>query len=304
MKYVRLVPSSAKTVIDIGCGTGNITDRIGDYISVGKTIGIDKSDDMIAYATSHHAPGKSITYFSGDICAIDTLDNKIELESADIVLSIHCMHWIVEEKQGRAMANIRNLLKPGGICYLLLFSWSDMLPLQEQLVYHSRWRKYFKEVIEDEERNAKHLDVTTKETERRRRRSSAPFPTFDPPPPHQRIHAWKQRCSDLFFEDIHVSLHNVDFDFGDWQSFQGTNAYAVKCEVPFVTLFSSFVTIEELKSICHFLPYIPQEEQAFFLEDYYDHVKNTYVATQRSDQEESILRYEYMLVQVKKPQVA
>ena len=209
-------------MIDIGCGTGNITDRIEEYVSLQKTIGIDKSDDMIAYARTNHMAGTSISYFTADICSIEASSGlMLEADSADIVLSIHCLHWIAEENQSRAMANIRNLLTPGGMCYLLLFSWSDMLPLQEQLVYHPRWRKYFKEVIEEGDRNANHLEVG-KDSERRRRRSSAPFPTFEPPPHEQRIHVWEQRCSDLFFEDIHVSLHSVSFDFGDWPSFQGS----------------------------------------------------------------------------------
>lgn len=216
----RLVPSSVKTLIDIGCGTGNITDRIRDFVSLEKTIGIDMSDDMIAYARSNHT-GTGISYFTADICSTDAVDMWVGKESAEIVVSIHCLHWIPEADQVKAMANIRNLLKPAGMCYLLLFSWSDMLPLQEQLVFHPRWRKYFKSVIEEEERNANQLNVR-KESERRRRRSSAPFPTFDPPPPQERIRLWKQRCSDLFFEDIQVSLHRVSFDFGDWKSFQGT----------------------------------------------------------------------------------
>jgi SAM-dependent methyltransferase len=206
--------------MDIGCGSGNITDRIKDFVPHERTIGIDKSCDMIEYARSNHA-GVDVSYITADICSSDQIERLIESEAADIVVSIHCLHWITEADQGKALANIRNLLKPGAVAYLLLFSWSDMLPLQEQLVYHPRWRKYFKAVIEEEEeRNANLLNVG-KETERRRRRSSAPFPTFDPPPQHERIRQWKQRCSDLFFQDVQVSMHNVTFDFGDWKSFQG-----------------------------------------------------------------------------------
>lgn len=62
---------------------------------------------------------------------------------------------------------------------------------------------------------------------------------------------------------------------------------------------------EELKSICHFLPYIPRDEQQLFLEDYYDHVRNTYMGRQESGESESaVLTYDYLLVQVKKPQVS
>jgi hypothetical protein len=64
------------------------------------------------------------------------------------------------------------------------------------------------------------------------------------------------------------------------------------------------VRTEELRSICHFLPYIPRDEQQLFLEDYYDHVKNTYAARLRDgDKDSAVLSYEYLLVQVRKPQV-
>ena len=201
-------------MIDVGCGTGNITARVADFLFVDKITGLDVSEDMLSYARRQHAMAGSISYFKADICS-----DVVACDPADVVLSIHCLHWIPEANQAKALANIRSLLKPGGACYLLLFSWSDMLPLQEQLVYHPRWRKYFKSVIEEDERSSSQLEV---KKERRRRRSSAPFPTFDPPPPHERIRLWRQRCDELFFTDVHVSLHEVSFDFGDWKSFQGT----------------------------------------------------------------------------------
>ena len=59
---------------------------------------------------------------------------------------------------------------------------------------------------------------------------------------------------------------------------------------------------EELKSICHFLPYIPREEQHLFLEDYYEHVQHTYAGRQAAGEAgPAVLSYEYLLVQARKP---
>ena len=151
----------------------------------------------------------------------------VGLETVDLILSIHCLHWIQEEDQGKAVTNIWKLLKPGGRCYLLIFSWSDMLPLQEQLIYHPKWRKYFKSVIEagEEEKSSDSLDVAKDKS--RRRRSSAPFPTFDPPPAEERIRIWEQRCSDNLFRDVNVTLRKARFDFGNWASFRGESIFVL-----------------------------------------------------------------------------
>lgn len=295
LSFLSLIPDPVKTMIDIGCGTGNITDRFREFVEHEKAIGIDVSKEMIAYARNNHAVGP-ISYFTADISSPDAFHHILGTEIAEIAVSIHCLHWIPESDQGKAMANIRSLLKPGGTCYLLIFSWCDMLPLQEQMVYHPRWRKYFTAVIQDQNSSTSHLQVG-KAGERRRRRSSAPFPTFDPPPADERIRLWKQRCSELFFTDVDVTLHQVSFDFGDWKSFQGKKMINL-----FVFSLTQSFPPEELKSICHFLPYIPEEEQTLFLQDYYEHVKNTYAARQKSsDRDPVVLSYEYLLIRANKP---
>jgi SAM-dependent methyltransferase len=285
----RLIPETPELVIDVGCGTGNITDHFDDWLSCQKVIGLDISNDMIEYAKKFHA-AKGMIYKTADIADNTTSDFKEKILGnngllSDLVISIHCLHWVPEPNQNAAMANIRSLMKPGGRCYLWIFSWSDMLPLQEQMVYHVKWRKYFKSVIEEaagetaDRKTSTGLDAK-RETEKRRRRSSAPFPTFDPPSAEERIRIWKQRCKDLYFENYDVVLKKVDFDFENWSSFK-----------------------EILKSICHFLPYIPKDEQQSFLEDYYDHVNNTYIARKAAigSNRLYVLDYECIVVTASKP---
>lgn len=98
-----------------------------------------------------------------------------------------------------------------------------MLPLQEQMTYHPKWKNYFKSVIQESNVQSKSLDVNKSEVavERRRRRSSAPFPTFDAPPADERIRSWKQRMRDLVFEDIEVTLKKDQFQYDNWPAFQG-----------------------------------------------------------------------------------
>lgn len=71
-----------------------------------------------------------------------------------------------------------------------------------------------------------------------------------------------------------------------------------------------FIPTETLKSICHLLPYIPSSQKEAFLEDYYSHVKNTYVARKQQDSGFSPhdflnhpidFDYEYISIKARKP---
>lgn len=250
-----------RQVLDVGCGTGNITSQICDFLSCESIIGMDSSDSMIAYARQHHLKEK-ITYVSADVTSelshlTDVL--SVECESIDIVVSFHCLHWIPEEKQEIAMKNISSLMAPGSLCCLVFFSWTDLLPIQEQIILHPRWRKYFKEVLEpqgpgDSERGNNNLSPDKNEKGSRiRRKSSAPFSTMDIPSVEERVENWHSRLSRLHLKKVDVQVEKVSFQFKDWPAFAG-----------------------EAKSICHYMKYLPEEEKEPFLDSYYQLVKNNF----------------------------
>lgn len=107
----------------------------------------------------------------------------------------------------------------GGWTYLILFSWSDLLPLQEQLTLHPKWRHFFQKTERTDSSSC--LEVTKDANDRRKRRSSAPFPTFEAPPAEERVRIWRQRFRDLVFVDVDVVLEKVQFQYKDWPDFQG-----------------------------------------------------------------------------------
>lgn len=77
-------------------------------------VSFDLSAEMIEYAEKHN-PSKSIDYKKSDLSADwDNLHHDLKHESsADLVFSIHCLHWISESLHHKSVANIRNMLKPG-----------------------------------------------------------------------------------------------------------------------------------------------------------------------------------------------
>lgn len=100
-------------VVDIGCGTGNITADISAKLQHKSIIAFDISQPMIDYACSHY-PDKTVKYVVSDICS-DWQDleeaTQVTRDSIDLVISIYCLHW-VDDKQ-KAMENVSKMLKPG-----------------------------------------------------------------------------------------------------------------------------------------------------------------------------------------------
>ena len=63
--------------MDIGCGTGNITNMINDYVKSDQVIGIDKSEGMIEFAkNNYYATGLDFEVW--DICDKPHPDSKFK----------------------------------------------------------------------------------------------------------------------------------------------------------------------------------------------------------------------------------
>lgn len=268
-------------VLDVGCGTGNITQLIPDYISCDSIIGMDLSDSMIDFAKQHH-PKEQINYVIADISSdLDSLIKNLQVSpgSIDLLLSIHCLHWIPEPLHIQTLNNIRTLMSPGSTCFLLFFSWSDWLPIQEQIILHPRWRKYFKDVLESESRsdsNSNNLtpDVNENATDRIRRKSSAPFMTMETISYAERVNLWRKRLIELDFEPVTVKVERVSFKFKDLAAFAA-----------------------EAKAICHYMKYIPEDEREMFFDSYYDLI----VARSNMKDQSMTLEYENIFIVANKP---
>uniref|UniRef100_T1KRI3 Methyltransferase domain-containing protein n=1 Tax=Tetranychus urticae TaxID=32264 RepID=T1KRI3_TETUR len=98
---------SPKVIVDIGCGPGNITQMIYSSFPDSRIIGFDCSEKMIFTST-------------------------------------FCLHWVTNT--AKAMENTTKRLKPDGKCYLLMFSWNSILPLQEQITYQEPWYEFFRKL--------------------------------------------------------------------------------------------------------------------------------------------------------------
>lgn len=96
-----LAPQSGERIVDLGCGTGELTARIAR--SGARVLGLDASPEMVAAA---RAAFPEIEFRVADAATFE-LD-----EPADAVFSNAALHWVKEA--GSAARQMALALKPGG----------------------------------------------------------------------------------------------------------------------------------------------------------------------------------------------
>jgi trans-aconitate 2-methyltransferase len=100
----RLVLRGDETVLDAGCGTGNVTRVLLERLPRGRVIAVDAAPSMVEQARELLPP-------EVDVRQADLL--KLELEEpVDAILSTATFHWVPDH--GRLFANLHAQLKPGG----------------------------------------------------------------------------------------------------------------------------------------------------------------------------------------------
>ncbi len=101
---------AGESVLDIGCGTGEVALLAKTRARAGKVIGIDPAPEMIAVAQNKATRQKlDIDFRVGVIEALPFADS-----SMDVVTSSLMMHHLPQELKIRGLAEIYRVLKPGG----------------------------------------------------------------------------------------------------------------------------------------------------------------------------------------------
>ncbi len=101
-EIVKLLnPQSNETILDIGCGTGDLTGKIAELC--GKVTGIDNSREMIQCAQKKH-PGISFIHADAKDCQLNA--------KFDAIFSNAVLHWIPQADI--MIQNANRHLKTGG----------------------------------------------------------------------------------------------------------------------------------------------------------------------------------------------
>jgi trans-aconitate 2-methyltransferase len=89
-------------VVDLGCGTGELTRRLADALPGSEVVGIDSSPEMLERAREQAREGLCF-----ELGAIETVEGKL-----DLVFSHAAIHWV--DDQRALIARLLSLLTPGG----------------------------------------------------------------------------------------------------------------------------------------------------------------------------------------------
>lgn len=95
-------------VLDLGCGSGDLTATIAGLVPDGHVVGVDAQPSMLEEACRRARPNQSFVE-----AAVQHLDGAVE-GPFDVVTSRACLHWVPRAEWPRVLASIRRVVRPGG----------------------------------------------------------------------------------------------------------------------------------------------------------------------------------------------
>jgi len=95
-------------VMDAGCGTGRVTERVVERLPRGRVVAVDGSSAMVEQARIRLAPfGDRVEYLVADLARPIPVDPPV-----DAILSTATFHWILDHEV--LFANLAAVLRAGG----------------------------------------------------------------------------------------------------------------------------------------------------------------------------------------------
>lgn len=101
---LRNVPPDA-TVLDVGCGTGRVTESVLAVVPRGHLLAFDASEDMVALARDRL--GDRAEVWCQDVLNLDLI-NRV-----DVIISTAALHWVTDHD--RMWVRLADALRHGGI---------------------------------------------------------------------------------------------------------------------------------------------------------------------------------------------
>jgi trans-aconitate 2-methyltransferase len=129
-------------VLDVGCGDGKITAQVAARVPRGAVVGVDASQEMISFASSHFSSAVRPN-LRFEVADARRLPFRNEF---DLVISFNALHWIPE--QDAALRSIRSAMTADGRALLRLVPAGERKSLEnvvEEIRLSPGWSAYFRE---------------------------------------------------------------------------------------------------------------------------------------------------------------
>ena len=132
----------SERILDVGCGDGKISAEVATRVPQGEVLGVDASQEMINFASTHFGPGlrPNLRFEVADARRLPFH------EEFDLIVSFNALHWVPE--QDAALRCIRSAMKSDGRAWLRLVPAGERKSLEnviEETRQSSRWFAYFRE---------------------------------------------------------------------------------------------------------------------------------------------------------------
>ena len=97
-------PVRGGSVIDLGCGTGELTVLLHEHVEAASTVGVDNSEAMLSEAGRHARDG--LRFELGDIASVHAAGQY------DVVFANAALQWVPDHEV--LLRTLRTALRPGG----------------------------------------------------------------------------------------------------------------------------------------------------------------------------------------------
>jgi trans-aconitate 2-methyltransferase len=110
----RLRPRPDETIIDAGCGSGRVTEKLLERLPEGRIVGVDGSAEMIKVAAEKFAGDDRVTLIVSDLLELtpELLEKNDAPAAADALFSTATFHWITDHD--KLFSRVHSVLRPGG----------------------------------------------------------------------------------------------------------------------------------------------------------------------------------------------
>ena len=139
--------SATDNVLDVGCGSGWLSRRIGRLVPEGRVVGMDISDEMVRVARRTSAEHDNVLFITGEVSEIpweaNFFTHAISVESA--------YYW---PNPAAGVKEIHRVLRPAGKAWILInyyrdnpycHQWGELLAVQTHLLSAEEWGRVFHE---------------------------------------------------------------------------------------------------------------------------------------------------------------